>query len=459
VELVLRRQCPCSHTSLGPKQAVDASVSESEVISEVGRDYLRLQVADGVGPIRLGRLVRHLGSARAVLEATPQTLQCVDGVGPAVAESILATQRDPGLAEREIELAARVGARVLCLEDPDYPASLKNIPDPPICLFVRGTLLPTDAVGMAVVGSRRCSRYGQEQAERFGGLLSNAGFTVVSGLARGIDGFAHRGALAGSGRTIAVLGNGLAQPTYPPEHRDLAEQIVERGALVAEVPLSVAPDSKNFPARNRIIAGLALGVLVVEAGPRSGALISARLACEYNREVFAIPGRVDYPATSGGTNGLIQRGGAKLVTCLEDILEELGDVGSIMARVSESDAGAATAVPDAGAEDAAAGAGSSLGTAATREVSDGDTLFSPPRAGGEGAGVGRAAAATASLSEVESAVYRALDARPLEVDALLQRTRLTYTRIAPALTTLQLKGLVTQLPGPRYVRRGSHVER
>jgi len=379
------------------------------VISDVGRKYLRLQLTDNIGPIRLRSLITHFGSLDAVLSASIRELQRVEGIGERVATSIFKTRNDDAV-DLEIERAASCGLQIVCAEDAEYPRPLLSIPDPPICLYVRGKLEPTDAVAIAIVGARRCSHYGREQAVRFGQLLGRAGFTVISGMARGIDGHAHRGALQAGGRTIAVLGNGLAT-VYPPEHESLAADIAGAGSIVSELPADCIPDAKNFPRRNRIIIGLSLGVIVVEAGQRSGALISARLASEYNREVFAVPGRVDRPEYSAGVNGLIRDGQAKLVTCLEDVLDELDQVGEIMRR------GIAESLRD--------------------EAGSPDTGL-PPAVG---------------LTPDERAVYEALAGGLDDVDEISSSTKLETAQVTSILTSLQLKGLVQLLPGGRVVPR------
>jgi len=381
------------------------------IITTAGRQYLRLQMSDDVGPIRLRSLVDHFGSVDAVLGASQAELQRVDGIGPKIAESILRCRSDNRVAE-EINRATACDIRIVCLADDDYPRPLLNIPDPPGCLYLRGRLQPTDGVAMAIVGTRRCSHYGREQAVRFAELLAGVGFTVVSGLARGIDGHAHRGAIRAGGRTLAVLGNGLAK-VYPPDHESLASEIVRAGALISELPIDSSPDAKNFPPRNRIIAGLALGVIVIEAGKKSGALITARMASEYNREVFALPGQVDRPDQTGGSNGLIRDGGAKLITCLEDVLDELADVGEIMRR----------------------------------------GVASPS----EGFGVDDGAVRIAALSGHERAIYDAVLNGADDVDLVTSATQLEAARVTATLTALELKGAVQRLPGPRFVpRRGSH---
>ena len=381
----------------------------SVTISYLGRHYLRLHLASGVGPIRLRKLIEHFGSIEAVLAASRGELQRVSGVGPKVAEAVF-TARDDAAVEKEIAQAAECGARIICIADEEYPKPLLHTPDPPTCLYVRGKLEAGDSVAMAVVGTRRCSHYAREQALRFGELLAGAGFTVVSGFARGVDGYAHEGALRAGGRTIAVLGNGLSE-IYPSEHAELGERVVESGALISELPMDVAPDSKNFPGRNRIIAGLSLGVLVVEAGRGSGALITAEAATDYNREVFAIPGAVDRPEMTAGSNGLIRDGAAKLVTCLDDILDELKDVGELMAR----------------------GAPQEDERGVVREGGDGALLR--------------------GLTAQQRAVLDAVAGGAGDVDAVCEASGADAASVVTALTSLQIRGLVRQLPGNRFVTR------
>jgi DNA processing protein len=225
-------------------------------------------------------------------------------------------------AEQAFERMARRGYRLLVLGEADYPPLLAAIPDPPIALTVRGELLREDALAISIVGSRRATPYGRDTARRLSRDLASLGLTIVSGLARGIDASGHEGALEAPGRTLAVLGSGLDQ-LYPPEHRKLAERVAERGAVLSEFDLDEPPHARNFPRRNRVITGLALGTLVVEAAAKSGSLISARLALDQNREVFAVPGPVGSPG-SEGVHALL-RDGARLVTRAEDVIEELRD--------------------------------------------------------------------------------------------------------------------------------------
>lgn len=371
--------------------------------SSAAIEHLRWALTDEVGPIVFGRLIERFGSAQAALDASAHQLANINKVGQKTADTI-ARSRDRVDVRREVMLAAEHGVRILCREDEDYPSLLRHIPDPPICLYVRGTLEPHDTVAIGIVGARRCSLYGREQSHRFGYQLASNGVTIVSGLARGIDGEAHKGAVAAGGRTIAILGNGLCS-IYPPEHRDLAERIVEQGAVISELPMTVSPEAKNFLPRNRLIAGLSLGVLVIEAARRSGALTTARLASEYDREVFALPGRVD-TESSLGTNAMIRDQHAKLVLTAEDVIDELGEVGQAI-RTDEDVAADADRTPDL------------------------------------------------PLSDDESIVHNALGRQERSIELIADETGRSAAKVASTLITLQLKGLVRQLPGNLFVRSQS----
>ncbi len=270
-----------------------------------------------VGPARIDRLIAHFGGLDRAWRATPGELRRV--LDERALESLLKTRAelDP---DAELERIARAGISVLTRADPTYPRRLAQIPAPPPVLYLRGSLVPEDEVAVAVVGTRRATPYGRQVTERLAADLAAAGVTVVSGLARGIDAAAHRAALDAGGRTIAVLGSG-PDVVYPPEHRNLAARIAEQGAVLADYPPGRKPDAPNFPARNRIIAGLSLGVLVVEAPVRSGALITVDFAADQGRDVFAVPGSVLAPASAGCLRLL--RDGARLVTCADDVLEDL----------------------------------------------------------------------------------------------------------------------------------------
>lgn len=280
--------------------------------------YISLNRIEGIGPVRVRALCAALGSPEAVLAASPAALAGVRGIGPKVAENIV-SQRGGLDAGREEAAAAKLGARLVTPVDAEYPEPLKTIYDPPLCLYVRGTLEKKDAQALAIVGTRRASHYGTAQADRLAYQISKAGFTVVSGLARGIDTVAHKAALKAGGRTLAVLG-GAMDKLYPPENRELAEEIVAHGALLSEFPLGREPDRTTFPYRNRVVSGLSKGVLVVEAGLDSGAMNTAEQALEQGRSVMAVPGRVDMDGARG-PHRLIQNG-ARLVEDLADVLKE-----------------------------------------------------------------------------------------------------------------------------------------
>lgn len=283
---------------------------------------LRLSLTPGLGPVLTRRLVEHFGGAWRACEASAKDFEDVRGIGAErarrIAQGLGASER---LAHEEEALAATLGARIVTRLDADYPPLLCPLEDAPAVLYVRGALDPErDRFAAGLVGSRECTPYGIEQAEWFAFALAQAGLTVVSGGARGIDSAAHRGALRAGGRTAVVLGCGLSH-CYPPENADLFKRIVEAGgALVSELPLRTAPAPDNFPARNRIISGMALGVLVIEAGRRSGALITAQVASErHGREVMCVPGRVDSPS-SEGANELIRSGAGAMVSSPADVL-------------------------------------------------------------------------------------------------------------------------------------------
>jgi len=302
-------------------------------------------------------------------------------------------------AEAALERIAGRGYRLLLLGESDYPPLLAAIPDPPIALTIRGEILREDALSISIVGSRRATPYGRDTARRLARDLASSGLTIVSGLARGIDAAGHEGALAASGRTLAVLGSGL-ENLYPPEHRKLAERIAEQGAVVSEFDLDEPPHARNFPRRNRVITGLSLGTLVVEAAAKSGSLISARLALDQDREVFAVPGPIGSPG-SEGVHALL-RDGARLVTRAEDVLEELRD--DVRAALEQRSIG--ERVPEA-------------------------------------------------LDADERAVLTLLRSRhePLDLDSILDALSLPIDRALSTLSRLELGGCVRRLPGGAYHAR------
>ncbi len=361
-------------------------------------DLIQLTSVPGVGPQTWRMLMERFGSAGRALSATGAQLSSVSGVGPKLAKKI-SQARDEIDAGEVLALCRKLGVSIVARGDPEYPAALENIPDPPGLLYVRGTIEPRDELAIAVVGSRRCTPYGARMAERLAGALARTGFTVVSGMARGIDAAAHRGALATGGRTIAVLANGLAS-IYPPEHEDLARAIAESGAVVSEMPMQQAPLPGLFTQRNRIISGIALGVLVVEATPRSGSLSTARHAMEQNREVFAVPGPAD-SLSSRGCHRLI-RDGARLVETVDDIIEQLGPLSHEI------------------------------------RTDPGEPSVRDPR--------------ELALSDLERSLLGQLDDAPAGVDELIVRSGMTPSQVLATLSVLEVKRLAKRLPGHRFVR-------
>ena len=371
--------------------------------------WLKLASAEGVGPVTFGKLLEHFGSPERALGASVGELMKIDGVGSHTAERIAAS-RDKFDAVAELELAQKLGVWTVHLQDERYPALLKQIYDPPPVLYVKGTLTEADNLSMAIVGSRRCSLYGSEQASRFAHILAAAGFTICSGMACGIDTAAHQGAIVGGGRTIAVQGRGLAD-VFPPENRKLFEKISESGACISELPLRYEPLPENFPPRNRIIAGLSLGTIVIEADSRSGALITARAALDYNREVMAVPGKIDSP-NSRGTNRLIKEG-AKLVDSVEDIMEALGHIGSRLSDYVGS-------------------------TAASVEAKVEKPLFNISQL---------------NLSDSEKSVFDCLNSDPVHIEQVITDSQIPPGGVNAAIVSLRLKGLIKQLPGNMFVRK------
>ena len=363
----------------------------------------------GMGPVRLQALLEVFESPQRVLSAGRSALKAVQGIGAETAEAIANWDKHVDL-QAELDRVAAFGARVIHWGAPDYPENLRTIQNPPIVLYVWGELRPEDSQALGVVGSRNVTHYGVESAKKLSYQLAFAGYTVVSGLARGIDTAAHQGALAAKGRTIAVIGSGLSR-LYPPENEKLAERIIESGAVVSEYPMERSADRQTFPYRNRIVAGWGKGLLVVEAGMNSGALITANQAIEQGRPVYAVPGPIDRP-TSAGSNRLIQQG-ARLVMSADDIFDDLGTLfPGERPRLSAAPAHN----PDAPAA--------------------------------------AAVAPTPKLSHDETLLVTALEVGELSLDELTAATRLPAYKVSSALTMLEMKRLVQALPGQRFVRRG-----
>ncbi len=410
---------------------------------------LRLHLTSRIGVVRYKKLLHAFGSPEAALVAPESRLAELRGIGSKTARHIVSARAETAeLAEREIELAEEHGVRIFAFGDDDYPRALGSIYDPPLVLYVKGEVTKRDGLALGVVGTRRCTYYGRSQAERISGHMAGLGFTIVSGLARGVDSAAHRGALAASGRTIAVLGCGLAN-TYPPENSDLAEEIAASGAVVSEFAMEVEPFRDNFPRRNRVISGLSMGVLIIEGGLRSGALITAKFANEQSRTVFALPGKIDSPQAKG-PHALI-RDGASLIRGPEDILDELGPAADQLqladaAREVETD-------PD----------GDVIEEEREPEAETDEGEDAPPRkrkrAGPKaakspkGASAAKpAASAYPGLSPTERKLLDCLSTDARDIDDITAETELSPAEVSAGLLVLEIRRLAKQLPGKRFVR-------
>lgn len=367
-------------------------MAELEQLDPALASSLRLALTSGVGPRLRSALLERFGTAQQVLAAAPADLRGVDGIGPKLAQRI-AVAHDEIDVEALLQLCREHDISITTSDADRYPKPLLEIPDPPPVLFQQGTLQRCDELAIAIVGSRHATQYGKAQAERLAGSLARMGFTIVSGLARGIDAAAHRGALSAGGRTLAVLGSGLLN-IYPSEHRELALEVRQSGALMSENPPHTPPLSGAFPQRNRIITGLSLGVIVVEASLHSGALISARHAMEQGREVFAVPGRVD-SRMSHGCHRLL-RDGARLVETADDVIEELGPL----------------ALPT--------------------ESAEGLVVHHP---------------AELLLNEVEQQILNAITAEAVSIDAVVGQTGLPIQQILSTLSVLEMRHLVRRVSG------------
>jgi len=375
------------------------------------RDWVELNMTPGIGPRAAAKLLERFGSVAAVYSATRAELEQLrlipEAIDTIIARDVQAT------AEAEIRAVRKLGGDMLLLDDGVYPSPLREIYDPPIVLYVKGAWSEClDRPCIAVVGSRRCSTYGQNSALMLARDLAQRGVTVVSGFARGIDAAAHRGALEAGGRTVAVLGTGIDE-YYPRDHKKLAEEILgSGGAMVTQFPLGTPPVSENFPYRNRIISGLSLGIVVVEAAENSGSLITARLAIEQNREVFAVPGNIT-SRNSFGTNYLIKGAGAKLVQQWQDIATELPP--QVAAKLLP---------PPFGEK--------------KNEKSLADRLAFVPE----------------GLNGNETSVFKLLTAdNPAHIDSLIDKSKLPISDLTAALLALEMRELVRALPGKCFVRK------
>jgi DNA processing protein len=355
---------------------------------------IALNMVPRMGPVRLRKLLARFGSPTDILRTPASVLQEAEGVGIEAARSI-SNWKETVRLDEELARIEKAGVRVLTWSDPDYPEILREIHDPPIALYMLGGMSAKHRHAIGVVGTRKPSHYAIDCAKKLSYQLANAGITIVSGLARGVDTYAHQAALAAKGRTIAVIGSGLGR-LYPPENRELADRIAaEGGAVLSEFSMLTGADKQTFPMRNRIISGLSFGLLVVEAGVRSGALISANQAGDQGRSIYAVPGRIDNP-TAIGSNKLIQQG-AKLVLSAADILDDLGVLFPIKPE-----------------------------------------LAPPPFPEG--------------LGKAETAILEALQTEELSVDEIIEKSSLLPHEVTSGLLGLEIRGLVKNLPGSRFVR-------
>ncbi len=359
---------------------------------------IALNLIEHVGPVRARSLLEHFGDAPKILAASKSALLRVRNIGDETAEAIATWEKTIDLAD-ELKRISDFGCHVLISSDENYPASLREIYDPPLVLYVKGELTAKDKNAVAMVGSRSTTHYGIETARKLAYQLAYVGVTVVSGGARGIDTAAHQGALAAKGRTVCVLGTGV-NIVFPPENKDLFGRIAENGAVITQFPFNRNGDKQSFAIRNRIIAGMTLGTVVVEADLHSGALITSNFATEYGRQVFAVPGRIDSPR-SKGCHDLIKKG-AKLCEGAEDILSEF----------------------------------EYLFPGSNRPPSPGETGVLP----------------ALELSANEQKVYDALDDEERTIDEIIRKSSLPSSAVSVALLSLEMKRAVKQLPGKLFVR-------
>lgn len=360
--------------------------------------FLRLALVNGVGPRLLAALIEHFGSAASVLNATLSQLGQVPRIGPKLS-TLIRDGSQSELADRVRKHCDEHDVEIILAGDPTFPRLLSELSDPPVMLFIRGQFTQADQLSIGMVGTRHCTSYGRTMAERISKSLARYGITIVSGLARGIDAICHRGAMEVEGRTIAVLGSSVTD-VYPPEHQELAQQVVEHGVLVSETHPFSKPKAGVFPQRNRIISGLSLGVIVVEAADRSGSLITARHAGEQGRDLFAVPGSAT-SRMSRGCNQLI-RDGAILIQDAEDVIEHLGP---LVERA---------------------------------KLGDGSVLHHPIEL---------------QLNEIEQTVLQAIEEVPTDIDQIIINSKLPVPRVLSTLSVLEIRGLITRVSGRTVVRR------
>ena len=353
------------------------------------RFWIGFNLIKGIGAVRMQGLIAYFGELESAWKAAPAELAAA-GLGLKVIERVIQAREKVDL-EKVWEKIEKQGIKILTWEDEAYPQRLKEIDQPPPVLYIRGEYLPDDLFAVAIVGTRRATPYGRQITEELAAFLAVNGMTVISGLARGVDAIAHQTALKSGGRTIAVLGSGVDK-IYPPEHRAMAEQMMDQGAIISDYAPGTPPDASNFPPRNRIISGLSLAVVVIEAGETSGALITAEFAAEQGREVFAVPGSILAPQ-SKGTNKLIQQGALPLLS-VNDLMQALD-----VARVSEH----------------------------------------------------KAARKIMPTNAIEAKLLGVLTNEPLHVDEIRNQSELPIEKVSAALALMELKGMVRQVGGMNYV--------
>jgi DNA processing protein len=353
------------------------------------RYWIGFNLIKGIGAVRMQGLIQHFGDLEDAWKAAPADLARA-GLGLKVIERLVQARQNVDLEKLWAKIESQ-GIKILTWEDEAYPQRLKEIEQPPPVLYIRGEYLPDDLFAVAVVGTRRVTAYGRQITEELSSFLAANGITLISGLARGVDAIAHQTALKAGGRTIGVLGSGVDR-IYPPEHRALAEKMIERGAIISDYAPGTPPDALNFPPRNRIIAGLSLAVVVVEAGETSGALITAEFAAEQGREIFAVPGSILAPQ-SKGTNKLIQQGALPLLS-VNDLMQALD-----LTRMGEQ----------------------------------------------------KAARKIIPTDETEARLMNILGAEPLHVDEIRNQTELPIEKVSATLALMELKGMVRQVGGMNYV--------
>ena len=402
------------------------------MLSADTKSLIHLNLIPGIGNYTIRRLLGAFGSAEKSIAATSEEFAQIDGLTPDVRQQLIDGRSRAPLAQ-ELELIDQHQCDIVTINDDTYPPLLKQIDDPPVLLYIIGEFPLPDTPSIAIVGSRSPTEYGKTTSQQLSYQLAERGITVVSGFARGIDTYVHRGALEAGGYTVAVFGCGLSI-IYPETNRALATEIIESGALISEFPMTMPPRGKNFPRRNRVISGLTLGTLVVEASERSGSLITARHAAEQGREVFAVPGQI-FSGVSRGTHSLINQG-ATLINSVDDLLDALPqDYTKVLGRESLEPTGQPTPRPNRGSK-------RSDKAASPQSTETRSTATSQPKA-----------EVVPNLTPDEQTVLSALDDDSVHIDEITRVTQLPIGKISSLLVMLELKGIVQQLPGKQFVKK------